>query len=296
MQLFGARINVPAPRIEAEITRNGTLFTGVVRNTGDVTLQHLCLLWGSSAVLLGDLAPGAELIVDETLAAATSGYDMLDRIAGLQSYGDNSRDTYRRRSLATAALTPSGTPYYRGTVRTPTAHIYLTAWVEGFPGEVSLDGSNSLTKDLTLYLIQIPKDSERTLVALLDDTDMDWTVIEDTGGGSGNVNLYNLQLEPGQSVAFEFTPQVTLKPEQVVRLALTLDSYNTVSATPSAWLWDWSTSRWTKQDTVTWGTPLVVEPAARYISATGALRLRFTAPTGEMIFLSGFQLALEGTP
>jgi hypothetical protein len=297
MRLFSARVNVPAPRIAVDITRNGLRFTGVMRNTGDVTLQQVCLLWGSSAVLLGDLAPGAEMQIDQTMTASTYGYDMLDQISGVQPYGNNSRDAYRRRSLATAALVPSGSPYYSGTVHTPTAHAYLTAWVDGFPGEVTLDGSSTLTSDLTLYVIQIPKDSERTLVPLLDDTDMDWTVVEAPGGsGAGNVDLRNLQLDPGQSVAVEFTPRVTLNPKQVVRLDLTIDSYNTGSAAPTVSLWDWGASRWVQQEAITWATPLIVEPAARYVDAGGVFRLRFTAPSGDSIFLSGFQLALEGTP
>jgi hypothetical protein len=281
------------------LIRKGTRFTGIIRNTGTAPLQRVCLLWGSGAILLGDLAPGAELTVDESLPSSSYGYDTLESIAGGQLYGANSRDTYRRRALASAALSSPGTPYYYGaygTVRTPTAHIYLTAWIAGFPGEASLDGAGSLSDDLTMLLIQVPKDSERTLVKLLDDRDMDWKVIEPPGGGFDAIDLYNMQLDAGRSAAFEFTPHVPFKPEQAVRLALTIDSYNTGNAAPIAELWDWSLSRWIKQDAMDWGTPLIVEPAVRYLDAKGVLRLRFTAPPGDMIFLSGFHLDLEGTP
>jgi hypothetical protein len=112
-----ARINVPRPRSGA--ARNGTHFTGVVHSTGD-RIAAAVPAGGSSAVQLGDLAPGAALAVDEP-----DRHDLrhdVDQIAGLQSYGGNSRDAYRRRSLAAAALVPSGVPYCYGSVRS--AHAY----------------------------------------------------------------------------------------------------------------------------------------------------------------------------
>jgi hypothetical protein len=300
MRLFTARTSGPGPGIVAAVRRGSSAlrYEGMIRNTGSLTLRNAHLLYGTATAPLGDLAPGAELEVNATLSSSAYGYDLTARLIGP---GPMNREQYRRMQLLRAALQASGA---YGSLRAPGAELYLVGWAESFPGDAWLDGWTSRSDDLALYVIALPlARAQQTGITLLDETDMDWTVVAQSGGlGDADPRPDTLAMSAGAMVAFDYTPRQPVTARELSAIVVTLHTYDPSAAPPHVGLWNWRTARWTALRDVAWDVPLRLDQGAsdHINSSTQAIRLRLTAPAGgsalQPLYITGIQIAVEGQP
>lgn len=305
MREFTARVAVPGPGLVADVQSSVSSggkprVAGSLRNTGSLTLKDARVLLGSSSASIGDLAPGASIEVDEVLSSSGSGPSALYGMLGLAPYGyyGSDRDNYRRWQLAWSAFSDTGA---YGSVRSLGQAIYLVAWVDGFPGEAEIPGTGAETSDLSLYLIQLASTSGTGAsgtggTVLASDTDMDFTVAEQTGPVYVS-EIYNLQLGDSASVSYLFTPRSPYDTTKAVTMTYTLDTFDHTAVLPGVTVWNWGERRWDSAAPAAWGRARVIPgPISRYINVDGEVMLRIASPKAELVTLSDFQLTIEAKP
>lgn len=307
MRQFTARVAVPGPGLIADVqysvpSGGKPQVVGSLRNSGSLTLKDARLLYGSSSASIGDLAPGTSIEVNEVLSSSGSGPGALYGMLGLTpySYYGGDRENYRRWQLAWSAFSETGA---YGSVRSLGRNIYLVAWVDGFPGEANIPGTDAETSDLSLYLIQLASTGGSGApgggaggTVLATDQDMDLTIAEQSGPVYTS-EIYNLMLGENASVSFLFTPRSPYDAARAMTMTYTLDTYDHTSVQPSVTLWNWGEKRWESAAPAAWGQARVIPaPISRYLNGDGEVMLRIASPKAEPVNLSDFRLTIEAKP
>ncbi len=276
-----------------------------LRNDSDVTLEDATLLVGSTAVPLGDLAPGAEVNKTQiigaagTVASATGmpalsfgpsfGSPLLmntETILGTSDYY-NDRAAFPRWQLLQALEDESGM------AATVTAAVTLVAWTEQPQVEAALvDGENGRAAT-TLYLIEIPLDQQfsggQMTVPL---TLLNWEILADNGLYSKAIQNFYLPTATWMEVAYHPWPELAAL--LVTGLSIQLEeSFAGGNPPPDVAAWDWAAEEWVTLPDVDWGETAVADPQ-RFIGADNSVQLRLENKSVSGLDITGVYPILEG--
>ncbi len=287
-QTFMAQNSAPAVNVggKAALNLKGgdvTLDVTVINNS-DVPLETASLLFGVTALELGDLAPGQSKTVSHIVGLAPAagpssgfspvrpGYAPLtnnaDVILGTFAYYDD-RVLYGRYQLLE---TLDGDVYGTGNLQLSPNAVYLLAWSGSAQIDVSTGGKSDRTAT-TLYFIEIPlrqnivSGKRISIPAAL----LHWEAIANSGVYEPAIQ--DLFLNQGW-VELEYTPWPEFQTMQVNELALVMEAPggNTSAIAPDARLWNWREESWDNFK-AGWGETAVADPAP-YVGPNNAVRIR----------------------
>jgi hypothetical protein len=91
LRAIRAETAVDVPLIEADLRLVDGRLRGTIKNASDQVLSKPAVVLGANAIVLGDLAPGAEHTVDMPLQATFFGQSLSDKVVGPVFFGDPSR-------------------------------------------------------------------------------------------------------------------------------------------------------------------------------------------------------------
>ncbi len=294
-QTFTAQNSVSAINVNGEAALNlkdGSLTLDVtVQNNSEILLQTASLLFGSTAIELGDLAAGQAETISHVVGSASAGssspgfrpvrpgYAPLmgnaEVILGTFDYYDD-RVLYGRYQLLEAL---DGEAYNPGSLPLSESAVYLLAWADSAQIDVTTDQKNTERTDTTLYFIEIPLQQNIVSgkrisipVALLH-----WEAIADSGVYEPAIQ--DLFLNQGW-VELEYTPWPEFQTMQVNELALVLEAPDgdTSAFLPDIRLWNWQKESWDKFK-ADWGETAVAEPNP-YVGPNNTVRIRVEDRSG----------------
>ena len=288
-QTFTAQNSVPAINVSGEAALNlkdGSLTLDVtVQNNSETLLQTASLLFGSTAIELGDLAAGQAKTISHIVGSASAGsgsspgfspvrpgYAPLvgntEAILGTFDYYDD-RVLYGRYQLLEAL---DGEAYNPGSLPLSESAVYLLAWSDSAQIDVSTEGKTDRT-DTTLYFVEIPLrqnivSGRRISIPV---TLLHWEAIANSGVYEPAIQ--DLFLNQGW-VELEYTPWPEFQTMQVNELALVLEAPNgdTGAVLPDVRLWNWQKEIWDNFK-AGWGETAVAEPNP-YVGPNNAVRIR----------------------
>ena len=306
-----AFIEKPAVSGQARLVYAGVdgqqVLRGSVRNDSDLTLAApVILARGTSFRLASDLAPGDVATFDLTLpgeglpppAPAAYAPGMLVRSA-LRGFGFQNalpatlrdildttlperglarftggtpaeQETYRRRLFLSSFISD---PFNQTTSRGDRA--FLAAWNAGAPLDFELDDASWSTLDTTLMLVELAVDMPPPAGDVLVTGDrFTWTV--ETLTGLSDYAPFGLTLQPGDEVAFRFTPFPAAVLRQVTELVVRVDRGATTSRSIPLQLWDWGRQRWDEVSVPSGGRYSLRSPQ-RYLGPQNSVQVRVMA-------------------
>lgn len=304
-----------APRLEGDLsitaTGDGLHVTGEVINYSDLQLDRASLVLGGTAVPIGDLPAGEVLPIDVVFSGGRatrqsgSGLDpfpfnpdyyynnfffepFIETIAG----GTCTEQAARRRCNLFASML--NTNSLGGSV-------YLLAWSDDFPFEVTVLNAGADTVDQTLVIAELPV----TLAASgsqgrveLPPGLLSWQeILEDDPFAYSYATPYDLYLYPDEGFTFRFTPLSIAPPLDYTGFTLHIESYYDQGGDGFSPIVEARNRRTGGWDTlqVAYGDNLVSDPD--YIDPSGGVILRVTGGPGDFqASLSRFDITLYGDP
>ncbi len=307
---FAVETTAPAPHLEVTTQlalENGhVLLSGEVTNQSELTLETTVVHTPAGSDDLGTLAPGQTLPINLTLDAQaitsqgmptplpmpslsypirlnSSGPDaLIGQILGTTDYY-NDREAYRRYQMVFSAL--GG---YNQTIIN-IGGLYLTAWSNTAPYDLTLPGDTFRSQDTTLYIVQL----KPTLFITGSTLDLppglfSRHIIENTLYSGVPYYIYS-----GQYLIFEDTPIVPLPFTHATSLQVNLVNSMASGAIQdiSLSLWDNTSGQWELYENPTWGPNLVDDPA-RFISPQGGVRVKIEGISAQGTQVENIEISL----
>lgn len=173
---------------------------------------------------------------------------------------------------------------------------FLAGWSRGLPPPLALEGAAGEETGQSLYLIELTVEAEPPAgTVVIGPPRFVWAALERTGFSSAPANLV---MQPGDTVAFRFTPQPGALLAEVQTLRVVADSVNSGRAGLPLEIWDWHAREWVMVELAPQpGSNSVgysISRPARFLGPGNAVQLRLTAdPLGT--FLRIERLGVEQT-
>ncbi len=302
-----------APTLEGQValrSENGDIMLNAnLQNNGQTTLENATILLGSSAISLGDIAPGESASVNQainlnlsnparsgslsfapgspSLAPLSMNYNT---ILGTSEYFSDP-DAYARWQILEALAGNFGSSSSVNNITKAT----LIAWTD--EQQLAVEMAEKQHEDLgtTVYFLELPL--ERSIadqeIIVLPRTLLNWHVIGEDGVFDPMIN--NLYLPPGW-VEFEFEPWPEFQNISVQDLSVILQERDNVQSQPLPRLliWDWQQEKWTTVDDLIWGQTRIQDPSA-FLSSDNRIRLRLQNDFSQGINVSEIYPELSGT-
>jgi hypothetical protein len=300
-----------APDIASDLVispqAEGMHITGTVRNNSPLDLDNASIVFGGAARQIGDLAAGAQLRVDVTLAAgsalpgsgsalepfppaslAYSGYyyDTLSQdIAGGDCFGvpEHSRRCNLFNAVRVGQVVDSG--------------VYLMGWSDSIPLEISVTNTASDSVDTGLHIIGLEarlQGDAQGLTAIPPGL-MTWSLVGDT---QTYVTPYSLYTYAGEVHSFRFEPLDLVGPVDVRSLIIHLTpGYEGDSqlAPPQVTIHNFHTGRWDIVQGLVWGETTVYN-AQPYVDAAGGVEMSLSSGSDAYgISITRFDVTLFST-
>ena len=287
-------------------TQDGRVeLAATIRNESDLTLENATLLVGSTAVALGNIAPGAEVsqtaLVSPAAASSVTGLPAFsygpgggspllmnaETILGTSDYY-NDRIAFPRWQLLQALEEEFAT----GT-GAPVPAVTLAAWSTEPQIEAALVNGENGRAATTLYLIDVPLDRQLsagqiTVPASL----LHWEILADNGLYSPAIQ--NFYLPPAVWMEVAYRPWPELAGLAVTGLSVQLEeSYASGSPAPAVAAWDWQAESWVVLSDVNWGITAVSAPQ-RFIGENNSVRLRLENNRTDEMNIGGMFPVLVG--
>ena len=283
----------PSPRVTGSVRLrsegSNVVMDITVQNSGSTALENATILVGSSAIPLGDLAPGSRIDHSQRVTslqtspggpAISGGFAPspatgspltanLETILGSSDYY-NDREVYPRWQLL-QALAPE---YGLGNGIYPLDTATLIAWSDQPQLDLGLRDAEFASSATSLYFLQIPMTQEiaggREMV--LPRPLLNWRVLAQNGVYDARVS--DLYLPPGW-IEFEFTPWADFQSMSVKDLVIVLQAPGGISSQrlPQVRLWDWAEETWRTPGDPTWGRIKIEDPLT-YVGPGNAVRIR----------------------
>lgn len=279
-------------KIGGTVLLQGNHLTGQVVNGFPFTIYDAALIAGTSVQLLGDLHPGGSHSVSLDVGSdSPAGYRDVSQIVD-RLYPGRSRATSGRRDpryeIVAAALNPWQS--YGGHV--DLSSLGLIGWLDQPVDPVKDPSNGENAHQYTLFTTSLPLQMPGTVqvipTQLLDQEQL-------TANYTARFDSTGVLVNPGDTVAFQFTSPVDPARFSLRSLTLATSSRQQVLGTLEAY--DWRTGAW---DDVPFALGnLTIPNPERFLSATGVVRLRFenkasTATGGSAIKFTRFQLLIGG--
>ncbi|MBE2184264.1 MAG: hypothetical protein IAE89_12610 [Anaerolineae bacterium] len=278
---------------------------GSVTNNTDFTLRDPVILGRGIGLHLGeDLAPGAistfDLVLSGEGAAAPSPYvptnaspylgfrmaqlaarteTSVMQIIGTERYDTDpmlfalnissaDQELWRQQLLLWSLVDDS----YGSTGRGDS--IFLAGWADTAPLEVALEGAGWSDQRTTLFLVELETDLQQPDDHVLITGDrMMWSVRDYDGFGA--LSPVDLNMQPGETVSFRFTPLPDAVLGEVDALSLRLSEMNISSRRVPLYLWDWQAETWEAIEVNREG--LTISDPERYLGPENAVQVRLIA-------------------
>lgn len=259
----------------------GLELTVTVQNNGDQLLETASILFGDTAVAVGDLAPGESKTVTENFASSSSlptgAFGGMpgallsrnaDTILGSSDYYTN-EELYARWQLLQAL---DGDTFMAASSVSLPRGVTLLAWTNTPQIEVQLASGSLDTSADTLHFVDLPlrqeitSGSQMTLPISL----LTWEVVSQNNVYTPDIKGLSLN---GGMIAFEFAPWQAFQEMTVTELAIALEAPGTSDPTPELSIWDWQTQTWALLPDATWGETAVSD-FTPYLGPGNAVRLQ----------------------
>ncbi|MFN8378306.1 MAG: hypothetical protein U0452_06495 [Anaerolineae bacterium] len=286
------------PTIAGQMTARGA-----IRNDGVQTLRSPVVLGRGAALQLEDLAPGAvvpfELVLPGTFPASPAPYlpstitpYLTFRTARMQDLSDQTAtDLLGERLFRPGDVIALSNPEDQQRVRDQLFvsslvddsfdatgrgdRLYLAGWMDGTPLETNLIDQSAAERTSTLVITALQTDIVPASGTVTIGTDrFTWVVTNYTG--LNEVTPVDLNLQPGEEVAFRFTPLPTAVLGTVEQFAVVLENLNVASRRVPIYLYDWAAKDWVSMDVGRGGLTLT-DDAARYLGPQNAVQIRMVA-------------------
>lgn len=153
-------------------------------------------------------------------------------------------------------------------------NVYLAGWVEQSPLPVELAGANWNAQTSTVYLIALDTQIVHPAQAVTIPAErFMWSVRE--FNGTTEIAPVDLNMQPGETVVFRFTPLPTAVLDDVTELHIRLSDLNVGGRAIPLSLWDWKAEAWTVYEAGREG--LVIDDYARFLGPENAVQIRLAA-------------------
>lgn len=276
---------MPPITVEANVSNSGSTFTVqiFVQNQSQIDLSSVTLVFGGTAVALGDLAAGESKHYTEPITLYSSDYSSYanslaynaSTVLGSSDYY-NDPNLYGRyqflnaltnsySSVSTTSVTPSLQP-----------SISLLAWstepqVDVDPGIASYE-----TRGNTLYIFDIPFENninpENATISL---PFLNWQILNQEGMYDSTITNFNLG---GGWVEIEYTPWPEFQNISFEEMSINLIQDYTTNDPPRLSVWDWQKEKWVALENVAWGETAVADTTP-FLNATNSVRIRLEDTT-----------------
>lgn len=276
---------------------------GAIRNDGNSVLRAPVVLGRGVALQLDDLAPGAVVPFDLTLAGegpaapvpylpsaltpylnfrTARGQNRSDQsaadILGAGRFADgqlitltNEDDQRRLRDqLFIAALVDDS---YDSTGRGD--QLYLAGWLDDAPLTAVLDDQTAAGRQWTLVIAGLSMAIEPPSTPVTISADRFTWAVRATSG-RGEVTPVDLNMQEGEEVTFRFTPLPTAVLSEVRQLTIVLDSLNVAVRRIPLYLYDWRADTWEPLNVGRDGLTLDTD-FARFLGPQNAVQVRLAA-------------------
>ncbi len=278
---------------------------GSVTNNTDFTLRDPVILGRGIGLHLGeDLAPGAistfDLVLSGEGSAAPSPYvptnaspylgfrmaqltarteTSVMQIIGTERYDTDpmlfalnissaDQELWRQQLLLWSLVDDSYGSTGRGD------NIFLAGWADTAPLDVTLEGAGWSDQRTTLFLVELETDLQQPNDHVLITSDrMMWSVRDYDGFGA--LSPVDLNMQPGETVSFRFTPLPDAVLSEVDALSLRLSEMNISSRRVPLYLWDWQAGIWEAIEVNREG--LTIRDPERYLGPENAVQVRLIA-------------------
>lgn len=306
---FSASTQIATPAISgsASISQNAetgqAVVRGLVRNDSEVTLTSPVILARGYAYTLdaplppGDSAdfsfslPDTQTLSPLILPAQGSGItrspfapsllasrtvnDLLGTSTPLRSQRlPEETEEQRRRRLFLASLVNDYVITSNLTATGRGNHVFFAGWTSDSPLPLLLEGAPWASTDTTLYLVDLDVEvihpTGTTSVA-----PEQFTWINESDNLLGERTPLNLSLQPGEQVAFRFTPLPSAVLAEVDALVINLDRTSIGLLSIPVELFNWETDAWETLDAGQGET--VVDDPQRFLGPQNAVRIRLTS-------------------
>ncbi|MBE2269957.1 MAG: hypothetical protein IAE80_17095 [Anaerolinea sp.] len=305
---FNVTTTIDAPEIggSAAITYDEIagqqVVIGSVRNDSDLTLTDPVVLARGVAYRLGQpLAPGDILPFDLTLPGESLPSPVLRTSTGLITFSSRT-GAFANKQTVTDIMGPENIVNQFGRIIFETSpdlliqrrrqyflsaliddaygatgrgdRVYLAGWSDQSPLALDMQGANWNAQNTTLYLVELSTALERPNEPVTIAPDQfTWVVRERVG--MGEIAPINLQMQPGDDIAFQFTPLPDAVLSRVDALLVQLADVNVGGRNMPVYLWDWQVGDWEQMSVA--NELLTITAPERYLGAQNAVRLRIVS-------------------
>ncbi len=275
---------------------------GALRNDSDQTLRGPVVLARGAALQLADLAPGAvapfELVLTGEGSPAPGPYlpstitpyltfrtargqnrsdqtavDMLGAerfaqgaILSLASEADQQK--LRDQLFISALVDDSFDSTGRGD------RLYVAGWLDAPPLTTELPGQTQSERAATLVFAELATAIEPPAGIVTISVDrFTWAVR--AYAGLSEVTPVDLTMQPGEEVAFRFTPQPDAVLNEVHQMVVVVEGVNVAARRVPAYLYDWRAAEWVSVDIGRDG--LVLDAPAPYLGPQNAVQIRLVS-------------------
>jgi len=180
------------------------------------------------------------------------------------------QEAYRRRMFLSSFIND---PYDVITGRGNRA--YLAAWADTSPLGVTLEGANWKSLDTTLYLIALEVELTPPTREVLVSSDQFTWIVQDRNSVT-DLGPVGIALQPGDEVAFRFTPLPDAVLREVSELTLTVDRGSGSSRTVPIQIWNWEESAW-EEVTIQGGNVFSIRDPEAYLGPENAVQIQLVA-------------------
>ncbi len=305
---------LPAPQFDQQLSltvdANSARLAGKITNQTNIRLENVVLLTSGWSQALGDLNPGAELLLDVDLQNATwsnaatvpgkgtpavyysypTGTPSLDILIGGTNYYQNPA-LFRRFSLLSAA---AGYNVDLG----QSGGFYLAGWSSQPAFEASVDRRFD-TDDLTLYLIALqPELASQGTQLTLPPAFFRWSLPPGSANYGPDRTPYSGYLAASDPFFFDYQLIQPVEYTRVSQLTLhlngaRLDGGDNTTVLLDVSLWDFTRSAWTALDALPFGDHTMPTPE-RFVGPGGTIRLRLANPDDLVpVQLQGVDFSLQ---
>ncbi len=242
---------------------------GTIRN-GSIPLRDAFILANGEKHDLGDIGPGQTISRRWVLTHSTS---------FLYPYYNYTDPDFTQKMWWYVIINKHSSTFFNG--------VYLGGWNDQSPLQVTLTHSEYLTRDLTLYLFQLPFTVSSDPSWVPPDL-INWQIETMSGGGE----LFPLYLYTSHILRGTIWPG--LVPDEIGTITIEIDGEASSDPPPYVELWDWESEDWMGQG-AKWGT-LTVPDGERYVSSEGVLRIRLIAQVEVGVTVTGLTVQIGEEP
>lgn len=221
LRTIRAETAAAVPLVHAELALEKGILKGFVRNDSDQTLEQAAVVLGGNAVLLRDIAPGAQVPVSLATTAISIGQQLSDKLYGQVFFGDGSQttETTRRNQTRHSVIDQlTYDPQFGSFGQLPADGPVLLAWGRASVLDVTIEGQAPARVSNILYELPLSMTVRGDVVF---SGDLIRTTVTDAGGAFFSKDPSQLSFGQGAvTLAVRPIPFAgTLTPSRV-RLAL----------------------------------------------------------------------------